>query len=71
MLMCMCVQSSSQCESVPVGSEDVTEAVDFWMVKTGGASAAACSSSSSTSPGDSLGEGNEVIAIYNLLQTKQ
>lgn len=47
--------SSSQCESVPVGSEEVTEVVDFWLVNTGGASAAAFSSSSS-SPGDSLEE---------------
>ena len=40
--------SSSQWESVPVGSEEVTEAVDFWLVNTGGTSAATCSSSSSS-----------------------
>lgn len=33
---------------MPVGSEDVTETVDFWLLNTGGASAAACSSSSAT-----------------------
>ena len=40
------VLSSSQCESVPVGSEDVTEATDFWLVNTGRTSAGADSSSS-------------------------
>lgn len=54
---CWCaVQSASQWESVPVGSEEVTEAVDFWLVNAGGASAAACSSSSSTSAGGTLRE---------------
>lgn len=56
--MCACtilnVYSSSQWESVPVGSEDVTEAADFWLV-TGEPSRAACSSSS-TSASSSLRE---------------
>lgn len=60
----MCAQSSSQWESVPVGSEDVTEAVDFWVVNTREAAAAGFSSSSS-SPNDSLGESENDEVILN------
>ncbi len=44
---------------MPVGSEDVTEAAVFWLVNSGGASAAACSSSAS--PGDSLGKRGKIF----------
>lgn len=55
-LVSISVQCFSQWESVPAGSEEVTEMVDFWLVSAGGASADAGSTSTSASLGDTLRE---------------
>lgn len=59
--MSIAVECFSQWESVPAGSEEVTEMVDFWLVSAGRASADACSSTS-TSPGDTLREKEAKLA---------
>lgn len=54
---------------MPVGSEEVTEMVDFWLVKIGGTSTAAGLSASS-SPSDSLRERSKTFLIPSLRVTE-